>query len=62
MPKAGRDLKALLPSLVHVTCVAHGVHQVCEQVKDMFEDMNDLIGIMKKNSRRVLIVQYCGVN
>ena len=26
MLKAGQDLKVFFPSLVHVTCVTHGVH------------------------------------
>uniref|UniRef100_UPI00358E2E52 transcription factor 19 isoform X1 n=1 Tax=Myxine glutinosa TaxID=7769 RepID=UPI00358E2E52 len=48
MIKAGHALKELFPDLLHVTCVAHALHRVCETVREMFKDVNDLIATTKK--------------
>ena len=33
MEKAGMDLKAVFPNVLHVTCIAHGLMRVAELVK-----------------------------
>uniref|UniRef100_UPI00358E8181 uncharacterized protein n=1 Tax=Myxine glutinosa TaxID=7769 RepID=UPI00358E8181 len=48
MIKAGHALKELFPDLLHVTCVAHALHRVCETVREMFKDVNALIATTKK--------------
>ena len=48
MLKAGRDLKVFYPEMLHVTCLAHGLHRVCEQVREMFPRVNALISAVKK--------------
>jgi len=48
MIRAGKDLKVFFPSMLHVTCLAHGLHRVCEQVREMFPEVNCLISLVKK--------------
>eukprot|EP00095_Tigriopus_kingsejongensis_P008149 maker-scaffold196_size269943-snap-gene-1.31 protein:Tk08149 transcript:maker-scaffold196_size269943-snap-gene-1.31-mRNA-1 annotation:"PREDICTED: uncharacterized protein LOC100906479" len=42
MLKAGTDLKVFFPSLLHVTCLAHALHRVCDT------DVNSLFSSTKK--------------
>ena len=48
MVKAGQDLKIFYPSLVHVTCLCHGLHRICEMVREMFPSVDQLISTCKK--------------
>ena len=48
MVKSGKELKVFYPNLLHLTCFAHAVHRVCEQVREMFPIVNDLISTVKK--------------
>ena len=48
MKKAGDCIKALYPKLIHVTCLAHALHNVCEEVRAHYQDVDQLIGGMKK--------------
>ncbi|KAB0805335.1 hypothetical protein PPYR_02305 [Photinus pyralis] len=48
MLKAGRNLKILYESLIHCTCVAHGVNRVAETVRLQFPEVNKLISNGKK--------------
>ncbi len=48
MVKTGRSLKIFFPSLFSLTCFAHGLHRVCETVRELFEDVNSLIASTKK--------------
>lgn len=52
MLKAGKNLKTLFPNLVHVTCLAHGVNRVAEQVRLLFPAVNNLIAYTKKVFRK----------
>ena len=53
MLKAGRDLKAgRYKNLIHVCCLAHGLHRVCEKIKDMFVRADKLIASCKKIFRK----------
>ena len=48
MVKAGKDLKIFYPYLIHVTCLCHGLHRVCELVRELFPEVNKLIATIKK--------------
>ena len=48
MIKCGKSLKVFFPSLFSLTCFAHGLHRVCEVVREHFEDVNSLIAWTKK--------------
>ena len=48
MVKAGKDLKIFYPSLIHVTCLCHGLHRVCELVRELYPEVNKLIASIKK--------------
>ena len=48
MKKAGVGLKIMFPKMVHVTCLAHGIHRVCEDIQVLFEDVDLLISNVKK--------------
>jgi hypothetical protein len=57
MKSAGRTLCGTYPKLIHVTCLAHGVHNVCEHIADIFTKVNALVSngkkiIVKSNDRR----------
>jgi len=43
MTKTAQNLKPFYSNLVHVTCVAHGIHRIAEKIIDTFRDINDLI-------------------
>lgn len=45
---SGKQLKSLYPSMLHITCLAHGLHRVCEYVRDVFNNVNELINLSKK--------------
>ncbi len=48
MTKAGRDLKVFFPELLHVTCIAHALHRLCETIRETFPNINTLISVVKK--------------
>lgn len=48
MVKMGKALKTLYPKLLHVTCLAHGIHRVCEAIRDAHPTVDDLIATIKK--------------
>ena len=48
MIRAGKDLTPFFPNMIHVTCFAHGLHRVCEMVREMFKEVNSLIATVKK--------------
>ena len=48
MLKAGNDLKVFYPSLIHITCLCHGLHRICELVREMFPAVDQLISATKK--------------
>ena len=47
MIAAGIALKSLCPKLFHLTCVAHLLHNCAMQIKSHFEDVDQLIPIVK---------------
>ena len=48
MLKSGRELKVFYPTLLHITCLAHGLHHVCKSVHEMFPEVNDLVSTVKR--------------
>lgn len=48
MAPAMRTLKVFFPSLVHVTCLAHGLNRVAEQIRIEYPEVNKLISCVKK--------------
>jgi len=48
MKKAGRCIQTLYPKALHVTCLAHALHNVCEEVRAHFPKVDRLIAEMKK--------------
>ncbi len=48
MLKGGSDLRTFYPDLVHCTCMAHGLHRICEKTREIFKDVNTLISTCKK--------------
>lgn len=48
MCKALGGLQVLYPKMIHVTCLAHGLHRVAEQIRASYPDVNLLISSVKK--------------
>ena len=48
MVKAAQNLKIFYSNLIHVTCLAHGLNLVAEEIRRNFPHVNDLINNVKK--------------
>lgn len=48
MLKAGRALETFYPNMIHVTCFAHGLHRLAEEVRVAFDNVNTVIATTKK--------------
>lgn len=48
MVKAGQALKVFYPKLLHITCLAHGLHRLAEEIRSEFSTVNKLISSTKK--------------
>ena len=48
MSKAAECIKILIPKLIHVFCLAHNFHRVCEKIRAKYADVNELIAMGKK--------------
>lgn len=46
--KAATGLKVLYSKLVHLTCLAHGLHRVAETVRSQYKDVDLLVSSVKK--------------
>lgn len=53
MVAAMKGLKMLYPKMLHVTCVAHGLHRVADFIRSQFKEVNNLISSVKKIFRKV---------
>jgi len=47
--KSGKSLQVLYSKMVHITCLAHDLHRVAEQIRMNFPKINSLISNIKKN-------------
>jgi hypothetical protein len=48
MKKAGEVLQIFYQNMIHVTCLAHGLHRICETIREEFPAVNKLISSTKK--------------
>ncbi|KAL4085242.1 hypothetical protein QTP88_027101 [Uroleucon formosanum] len=48
MMKAGRGLKILYSKMEHVSCLAHGLHRVAEEIRKHYPKVDQLISNIKK--------------
>lgn len=48
MKKAGRALKVIFPNMLHVTCLAHGLHRVAEHIRSLYPTVDRLVSNVKK--------------
>lgn len=48
MIKAGKTIRALYSKMVHITCLAHGVHRVTEEIRGQFTNVDKLIAKVKR--------------
>ncbi|KAL4120582.1 hypothetical protein QTP88_013250 [Uroleucon formosanum] len=48
MKKAGSSIQTLYPNIIHLTCLAHVCHNVCEEVRAYYKNVDQLISEMKK--------------
>jgi hypothetical protein len=48
MVKAGKGIKIMYSKMEHVTCLAHGLHRVAEEVRKCFPKVDQLISNVKK--------------
>jgi hypothetical protein len=46
--KTGESIGVLLSKMVHITCVAHGVHRVAEEIRERFSNVDKLIAKVKQ--------------
>lgn len=56
MVKSASVIKVLYSKMVHITCLAHGLHRVAEEVRNMFPKVDKLISNVKKT---FLKAPYC---
>ena len=52
MSSAGKTLKELYPSLMHVTCVAHLLHNCAKRVRAQFKNIDEVIATIKNKDRK----------
>ena len=48
MIKAASKIKERYPKMIHLTCLAHGVHRIAEEIRHYFSDVDQFISNMKK--------------
>ena len=48
MIKAAKALQLLYPKIIHVTCLAHAVHRIAEEVRGSYPEVDKLIANGKK--------------
>jgi hypothetical protein len=49
-PYAAKGLKILYPKMVHLTCLAHALHRVAEEIRHSYTEVDKLISNVKKMS------------
>jgi len=52
MIKAGNGIKCLYTKMVHVTCMAHGLHRVAEEIRSNYPNVDLLVSSLKKVFRK----------
>ena len=51
MIKAGERLSVSYPKMIHVMCVAHALHRVCETISLLYPNVDKLIANAKKKKK-----------
>ena len=65
MSLAGKTLKELYPSLMHVTCAAHLLHNCAMRVRAHFKNIDEVIATIKaatiktKIARKIFMMLVC---
>jgi len=54
MVKAGKVIQNIYSKIIHVTCMAHAIYRVTEDIRTYFQDINKLISSVKKVFRKAL--------
>ena len=49
LKKAGKKLCPMFLKIIHVTCLAHGLHHVAEKIRHIYKKTNWIIPETKKN-------------
>ena len=62
---AFQQLKGMYPN--HVACIAHGLHHICESIRENYNSVNNFIAALKKilvkaPSRQVLYQDMTGLH
>ena len=52
MSFAGKTLKELYPSLMHVTCIAHLLHNCATRVRAYLKNIDDVVATIKNKDRK----------
>lgn len=48
MIAAGQKLQNIYPNMIHITCLAHCLHRICERVRDNYTDVDSFVSNVKK--------------
>jgi hypothetical protein len=48
MVKAFMGVQVLYPRMVHLTCLAHALHRVAEEIREHYSDVDKLVSDIKK--------------
>ena len=48
--KAAKSIMSFYPKMIHMTCLAHALHRVAEEVRGLFLEVDNLVS-RKKNPR-----------
>ena len=48
MIKAGKGLGILYPKMIHITCLAHALHRISEEIRQQFQNVDLLISNCKR--------------
>ncbi|KAL4113266.1 hypothetical protein QTP88_016925 [Uroleucon formosanum] len=48
MIKAGKAIQNVYTKIIHVTCLAHGLHRVAEEIRNQYKNVDQLVSNVKK--------------
>lgn len=48
MKKSVVGIQLFYPRIIHITCIAHGVHRICEKLRSQYANVDSLIANIKK--------------
>lgn len=65
MTKSGKTLKRMYPELLHITCICHALHRVCEKIREDHRHAKKFVGKFSKvlaraPRRRNLLDRFVG--